>query len=72
MYHSVNQNMESGLAMYPNWENRTMWTSDNLDIMRGMKAKRLPGRPLTSPGRATGEASRRQARAAGSHRRWGA
>ena len=22
----------------PNWTNRTMWTSDNLDIMRGMNS----------------------------------
>ena len=22
--------------MHPNWQNRTMWTGDNLDIMRGM------------------------------------
>ena len=25
--------------MYPNWENRTMWTGDNLDIMRGMNSE---------------------------------
>ncbi len=23
----------------PNWENRTMWTGDNLDIMRGMNSE---------------------------------
>ena len=22
----------------PNWQNRTMWTGDNLDIMRGMNS----------------------------------
>ena len=22
----------------PNWKNRTMWTGDNLDIMRGMNS----------------------------------
>ena len=24
--------------MHPNWQNRTMWTGDNLDIMRGMNS----------------------------------
>ena len=24
--------------MPPNWQNRTMWTGDNLDIMRGMNS----------------------------------
>ena len=24
--------------MTPNWKNRTMWTGDNLDIMRGMNS----------------------------------
>ncbi len=24
--------------MKPNWKNRTMWTGDNLDIMRGMNS----------------------------------
>ena len=24
--------------MQPNWQNRTMWTGDNLDIMRGMNS----------------------------------
>ena len=24
--------------MQPNWQNRTMWTRDNLDIMRGMNS----------------------------------
>ena len=23
----------------PNWTNRTVWTGDNLDIMRGMNSK---------------------------------
>ncbi len=23
----------------PNWSNRTMWTGDNLDIMRGMNSE---------------------------------
>ena len=25
--------------MPPNWANRTMWTGDNLDIMRGMNSE---------------------------------
>ena len=25
--------------MPPNWQNRTMWTADNLDIMRGMNSE---------------------------------
>ena len=25
--------------MEPNWQNRTMWTGDNLDIMRGVNAE---------------------------------
>ena len=25
--------------MQPNWQNRTMWTGDNLDIMRGMTSE---------------------------------
>ena len=25
--------------MQPNWQNRTMWTGDNLDIMRGMNSE---------------------------------
>ena len=25
--------------MEPNWQNRTMWTGDNLDIMRGMNSE---------------------------------
>ena len=24
---------------HPNWQNRTMWTGDNLDIMRGMNSE---------------------------------
>ena len=27
--------------MQPNWQNRTMWTGDNLDIMRGMNAESI-------------------------------
>ena len=26
-------------ALTPNWTNRTMWTGDNLDIMRGMNSE---------------------------------
>ena len=25
--------------MEPNWQNRTMWTGDNLDVMRGMNSE---------------------------------
>ena len=25
--------------MLPNWANRTLWTGDNLDIMRGMNSE---------------------------------
>lgn len=25
--------------MPPNWQNRTMWTGDSLDIMRGMNSE---------------------------------
>jgi len=31
-------NEGSKLLISPNWQNRTMWTGDNLDIMRGMNA----------------------------------
>ena len=27
------------MRMPPNWQNRTMWTGDNLDIMRGMNSE---------------------------------
>ena len=34
--------------MDPNWQNRTMWTGDNLDIMRGMEGKRLKHQDLVA------------------------
>ena len=31
--------------MPPNWQNRTMWTGDNLDIMRGMNSESVDVKP---------------------------
>ena len=30
--------MAGEITMQPNWQNRTMWTGDNLEIMRGMNS----------------------------------
>lgn len=34
----MTQTLTKGKPDAPNWQNRTMWTGDNLNIMRGMNA----------------------------------